>query len=325
MTEMTVLDVGHGNSAILRSAGQVAVVDAPTRSLLLDTLRDMAIETVDVAFISHADKDHLAGIVGLLTSKTVRVNTLYLNVDANRRSRLWRDLLAAVAVAQAQGSCKVVTSLSSTTPGRVDVGDARIHVVAPSASLTLTGVGGRTQDDQLVTANSLSAVLRVEHQDERSGVLLAGDMDEIGLKDAVASNADVRARVLVFPHHGGSPDGDTSKFARAILDAVQPSTVIFSNGRNRHENPQPGIVEATLAAKCAIACTQMAKNCSAKSVPGDHLEEVRAHGRKENLCCAGSITFTLNGGAHRQSSHGARFDAFVESAVSTPMCRRRIN
>jgi len=226
MTEMTVLDVGHGNSAILRSAGQVAVVDAPTRSLLLDTLRDMAIETVDVAFISHADKDHLAGIVGLLTSKTVRVNTLYLNVDANRRSRLWRDLLAAVAVAQAQGSCKVVTSLSSTTPGRVDVGDARIHVVAPSASLTLTGVGGRTQDDQLVTANSLSAVLRVEHQDERSGVLLAGDMDEIGLKDAVASNTRVPSprRIPRRGHFQICPSnfGCRSAINRNLLERQKP-------------------------------------------------------------------------------------------------------
>ena len=325
MTEMTVLDVGHGNSAILRSAGQVAVIDAPTRSLLLDTLRDMDIETVDAAFISHADKDHLAGIVGLLTSTTIRVNTLYLNVDANRRSRLWRDLLAAVAVAQAQGRCHVVTSLSSTTPSRVDIGDAHLHVVAPSASLTLTGVGGRTKDGQLITANTLSAVLRVEHEENGDGVLLAGDMDKIGLKDALASGADLRARVLVFPHHGGSPGADVDTFTREVLEAVRPSTVIFSNGRNRHDNPQPAIVEATLAQGCAMACTQMSKNCSAEPVPGDHLEDIRAHGRKDDLCCAGSITLDLSGGARRRPDHDARFGSFVASAVSTPMCRRRLN
>ncbi len=322
MTELTILDVGHGNCALIRSSGEVAVVDAPTRSLLLDTLRDMGIATIDAAFISHADKDHLAGIVGLLTSKAVRVRTLYVNADAGRRSRLWGSLLAAIAVAERDDGLRVVTSLSAATPGQVPVGRAMVHVVAPSTTLTLRGVGGVTADERPITANALSAVLRIEHLTDGQGVLLAGDMDEIGLLDAIANRADLRARVLVFPHHGGSPNGDAAAFTADLLAQVNPAVVVFSNGRNRYDNPQPNIVSAVRARGCGVACTQMSKNCSADIVPLKHLEDVRAHGRSEGLSCAGSMTLDLVGGAERRTLASAQYEAFIDSDVPTPMCRQ---
>ncbi len=44
MTSVVLLDVGHGNCAIVRSGDATAVVDCPTGSILLDTLIDLGVE-----------------------------------------------------------------------------------------------------------------------------------------------------------------------------------------------------------------------------------------------------------------------------------------
>lgn len=323
MNAVTVLDVGHGNCAIVRSGEALAVVDAPIGSLLLDTLKDMGVSRIDAAFISHSDKDHLAGIVSLLTSDEIEVVRLYVNPDAGKNSAIWTSLIAAVSVAQKKGTCAVSNSLSSANPGSVALGELNIRVAAPSAALALRGVGGRLESGAVVTPNSLSAVLSVEAAGV-PGVLLAGDLDEIGLADAVDHAAPLKANVLVFPHHGGSPGGDAVSFVDQLISAVEPKTVIFSNGRNRYDLPLQSVIEAVAAAGCGIACTQLPSSCNASAVlPMDHLEEVRAHGRRSGHSCAGSMTFDFGDGISRLGDNEARFAAFVDTVVPTPMCRKQ--
>jgi competence protein ComEC len=322
VTTLTVLDVGHGNCTIVRSRGAVAVVDSPIGSLLLDTLRDLGIDRIDAAFISHSDKDHLAGIVALLTSEEVTVDRLYVNPDAGKGSAVWRDLIAAVSVAQKKGTCEISNSLTSAVPGEVTIGEARISVVAPSAALALRAVAGVMPDGAVVTANSLSAVLRVETV-PGSGVLLAGDLDELGLADAVEHDADLGAKVLVFPHHGGSPGGDIDAFVKQLIARVTPETVIFSNGRTKYDLPLQAIVEAVVATGCSVACTQLARACSNDNLAADHLEDIRAHGRRLGHSCAGSVSFDLDAGALRADADIEGFMRFVDR-VPTPMCRRAI-
>lgn len=324
MNSVTILDVGHGNCAIVRSGDALAVVDAPIGSLLLDTLRDMEIKRIDAAFISHSDKDHLAGIVALLTSDEVEVARLYVNPDAGKNSAIWDSLLAAVSVAQKKGTCAVSNSLSSTNPGAIGVGDLTVRVAAPSAALALRGVGGQLESGAIVTQNSLSAVLSIEGKSGR-GILLAGDLDEIGLADALDHCAPLKADVLVFPHHGGSPGEDAAAFVDQLIAAVEPETVIFSNGRNRYDLPLKPIVEAVVASGCKIACTQLPSACNAFAILAmDHLEDMRAHGRRTGHSCAGSMTFDLADATTRRGNGEERFTEFVNTLVPTPMCRQRL-
>jgi len=325
LSEFVILDVGHGNCALLRDGGVVAVVDAPTRGLLLDTLDDLKIDTVHSAFISHADKDHIAGILSLLTSDRIKVEQIFVNPDAQKNSKIWRDFRAAVSVAHRKGECVVRTSLSATEPGTVSVGDVCIAIVAPSPSLALAGVGGRTEDGRTITANSLSAVLKISEGDAPAA-LLAGDLDEIGLDDAITHEVDLSASLLVFPHHGGLPGGDPGAFAAKLFDKVRPASVIFSNGRNRHDNPRQEIVEATLTAGCSVACTQLSERCSARAIEGEraHLEPFRASGRIPGESCAGSMSIELRNGARRLPAAIALHTAFITADVPTPMCRMAV-
>lgn len=322
MSEFVVLDVGHGNCAIIRDQGAVAIVDAPTRSLLLDTLHDLGIDTVHSAFISHSDRDHISGILSLLTSDKIKVEQIFVNPDAAKTTKAWRDFLAAVSVAIKKGACVVRNSLSSTEPGKVAVGKVLVDVVAPSPTLALTGVGGKTKNGRTVTANSLSAVLRISEKGT-AGALLAGDLDEIGLEDAVEHGADLSASVLVFPHHGGMPGGDPAAFTSRLIQEVRPETVIFSNGRGRHDNPKHEIVAASLSAGCWVACTQLSARCNPLPI-GDgrsDLEGLRADGRPHGASCAGSMTISLADGARRPTEAAARHASFISARVATPMCR----
>lgn len=321
MSSVTLLDVGHGNCAIVKDGDKTAVIDSPTGALLLDTLEDMAIDTISVAIVSHSDKDHIAGILSLLTSDRVRVERVYVNPDGQKRTKVWEAFRIAAHYAEKKGTCEILTSLSSTTPGMIPVGDVTIAVVAPSAALALTGVGGLTPEKRPVTANTLSAVLRIEKDGD--GVLLAADMDDTSLDNAIDLGANMSAKVLVFPHHGGLPGtGDPSAFAIKLLEVVQPSAVIFSNGRGRHDNPRPEIVGSIRDKGCTIACTQLSERCHAQAViETAHLGSIRAQGRGFGTCCAGSVTLTLDGGAARSAEDEKRHQQFVETKVATPMCR----
>lgn len=324
MTKVILLDVGHGNCAIVRSGGATAVIDSPTGAMLLDTLRDLEVETIDTAIISHADKDHIAGILSLLTNDNIRVDQIYVNPDSQKNTRIWRDFRVAVAVAEKKGSCRVVTGLSTTTPGTIEVGAARIAVLCPSSALALTGVGGTTAAGRRVDANTLSGVLRID-ADGAGSILLAADMDEVGLVEAIEADTNLEADVLVFPHHGGLPGaGDAQAFTTRLLGAVRPDTVVFSNGRGRHDNPRLGVVETVRHQGCAIACTQLSERCHSQPVDAqDFLEPLRASGRTKGFSCAGSMTLELQPKGQRTPEYSARHWSFISERVATPMCRQR--
>ncbi|WP_299500444.1 hypothetical protein [uncultured Roseobacter sp.] len=322
MNDVVVLDVAHGNCGLVRSKGEYCVIDAPSQELLLNTLEDMGITCIDVAFISHADKDHIAGVIGLLVSKTVRLKKLYLNPDSQKQTRIWHNLRAAVSVAERTGSCEVISTLTTTMPGTVTVGDVEVHVEAPSTSFALAGSGSVDSQGRNISSNSISAMLRLEHN-KKSGILLAGDIDEVGLDDAHSQGRDLTARTLVFPHHGGLPvSPDATAFVDKIMSVVDPSLVIFSNGRGKHDNPRPEIVSPIARSGCGIACTQLTKRCSKSPIfDGKHFEPLRALGHRKGASCAGSITIDLSDGGHRPGSTERAHQKFIDDSVETPMCR----
>lgn len=324
MSDVIILDVGHGNSAIVRSEGHHAIVDSPVGGLLINTLEDLDIDKVQAVFISHADRDHLAGILALLTSPNIHVERVFVNPDSQKKTKIWRDFLAAVRVAERQGGCVVETSLTTTTPGRVELGSVLINIVTPSSALSLAGVGGRDEHNRHITSNSLSAALGIKVGSDR-GLLLAGDLDEIGLDDAIKHEADLQAGVLVYPHHGGLPgaSSSSSSFSAKLLSQVQPETVIFSNGRGLHDNPRPEVVDAVLNEQCTIACTQLSKRCCADDTENaqNHLERIRSRGLRDAQSCAGSISIKLGGGARRIVEAEIRHREFIDTSVPSPLCR----
>jgi len=320
-SRLTILDVGHGNSAVLTSEGVTAVFDGGLGGSLIDFLRERGVKEVEYVLVSHADADHIAGLVGLLSSDEFIVRKIYLNPDASRTSKIWDDLKSVLKEARIKNGTTIFNGLSTTIPGRLAVGDYEIHVVAPTPDTALSGVGGANISGAKTSAHAINAVIRVVRGNE-SIALFPGDLDEAGLQEIENEKTSISANVLVFPHHGGLPGKDAVGFTSTLCKLVKPQVVLFSNGRGKHKTPRPEIVTTIreIVPSIYIACTQLSEWCASappKSTP-THLCPEPASGRERNHCCAGTIVIAPTLFSPNLNHHAD----FVYASAPTALCKK---
>jgi beta-lactamase superfamily II metal-dependent hydrolase len=328
VNRLHILDVGHGNSAILIDESEVVVIDAGPNNTLLQFLLQESITKVGVVLISHADSDHIKGLIALITAELVEISNIFLNSDSQKGTVLWDDLLYALNYSQKTNKIHTTLALHAGMNVAPNCTNVEVEVLAPSVYLAGKGPGGTDNYGNILNANTVSAVIRLVH----NGIpiaLLPGDIDEVGLIHLLQSTAQPHALIAVFPHHGGLPGATTTpqKFARAFAEAVNPEVLLFSMGRGgRFDNPRPEIVSAIIESlpTVHIACTQLSKRCSdTTTLNTDHLTDYYSSGRSKGFCCAGSLHIDLvtNNTIHPLSAH----KHFVDTELATPMCNRVIN
>jgi len=325
VAELVVLDVGHGSAAVLHEDSAAIVVDAGPGTALLEFLEEARITHVRAVLISHADTDHLKGLVALLAQPGIGVDAVWLNSDAAQSSRTWQALVFELdEVNRTRG---VTFEVQLVEGRRFELSrNAVAEVLAPRRALAALGPGGVDADGRRISTNTVSAVVRIE-MDRRTRVLLAGDLDDVGLDHLLQIDGGLAADVLVFPHHGGNVSASATeaqnvRFTNRLLDAVAPTGVIFSIGRV-HATPRPEIVRAVRnRERCRVMCTQMSTHCATDSVlplESDHLADAFAVGRQRGRCCAGSMRIGGAGHEPAREIHAA----FIDRAAQTPLCRRR--
>lgn len=177
--ELVILDVGHGNCAVLLDSGAITVIDCAPGNALSDLLDQLEIREVHTILISHADSDHVGGLAGLLLKDDVDVRNVYLNQDTTKKTKTWSGLRRALKIAKRRSGTRVHPNLSTDLSEALHSGQIEIEVLAPESILTLGGVGERDDKGRVVTSNSMSVVLGLMHKGQRV-VLFAGDVDEIG-------------------------------------------------------------------------------------------------------------------------------------------------
>lgn len=321
---LVVLDVGHGNAALLHENDVTVLIDAASRSHVLEYLKEQAISSIDLVIISHSDQDHIGGLIGLLNNG-IKIGKVRVNSDADKSSEAWRDLVFALEDARRAGSLLFEVGLS--------VGPIAIHglvrssaeIIAPSPGLAALGAGAHSKCGRRITSNSISASVKISF-DQKPVALLTGDMDCVALDDAAEAGADLAAPLLIFPHHGGLPgEGAPQKFAEKLIKLVKPSFVIFSLGRAPHENPQPDIIEVVRSSGAYIACTQLSKRCS-KLIPtevANAVNRVYSAGTTTNSCCAGSMVFNLECAHTGFLTHTSHI-SFVKDFIKEALCSKNI-
>lgn len=325
--DIAILDVGHGNSALICDGDGTIVLDAPQGSgVLLETLDWREIRRVSAVLVTHSDADHAGGLLSLLTDPDLAVERVYVNADALNDTELWGTVKAAVRDATRRSKVEVHTELTTSVTGAIDTARLHVEILAPAPALVLGGVGSRARCGRRIERNSMSAVVRVSRKGVEAdrGVLFMGDLDDVGLTELLEESADVSATVLVFPHHGGScGSSDDEAFASRVSAAVAADTVVFSMSRRRHELPRADIVAGIRAElpMATLACTQLSKRCAPDPLESDdeHLGAWPAAGRHTGESCAGTITFEMTSegvvrlGAHEHAS-------FIER-LSERVCR----
>lgn len=319
---IALLDVGHGNGAVLHIDNQVCVIDAGPGTTLLEYIQANSITSIDLVVLSHADQDHIGGLLGLLVAGNVPIKRVLLNTNSEKESKVWAGLVHELNLHwQNKGLQFDVGLTAQDSP--IAIGSATLEILSPSPGLAAMGAGSRTSDGRRITSNTVSVVIRVIYNGQPV-TLLTGDMDGIALDEMLSRKVPATTSLLVFPHHGGASGTRSADFATKLLGATKPDSVVFSVGRGRFGNPKKEIVDAvrTSNANTRVICTQLNEECASK-LPKEtptHLTSLVAHGRQHNRCCAGTVVlkFGQGGGLFpRETPHRE----FIKLRVPGAMCQ----
>lgn len=221
---VTVLDVGHGDSLVVRTPrGHTLLVDAGSqeagRFQLIPFLRHHGITTLDGLVLTHADEDHLGGAIPLLQG--IRVRRLLTNgaIDDTMSARAVRSLAAA------RGIQETVVADGMTVEAGPGVA---IEVLHPPHGL-VPGTAPASNDNSIVLKLTKGTV----------SLLLTGDIEEAGLPWLLRNAGSLRATVLKVPHHGSR----LGTIGATFFETVQPALALLSVGRVHHL-PAPETIEA---------------------------------------------------------------------------------
>jgi len=320
-----ILDVGHGNSAVLMDTNGNVVVDTGLGNALYLFLKTEGIKKIDTVLISHADQDHIGGLVGIIASGEFTIGKVRVNSDALQKSKTWDDLLYALSYAQETGNIDFDVSLSTKDTGKFDQGKVHIEILAPSLYIAGKSPGSCDRKKRKLTTNSISTVIRMV-KDAVPVALFLGDIDSVGMENLMESTKDLSAKLAVFPHHGGRPGGsaDPETFSKDICEKVKPEVIIFSNGRGLHATPREKVTQTVRMAlpKTRIMCTQLSENCAAKlGMKGSsHLTRQYAEGKEKGKCCAGTVVIQLAKNKISISPNEDSHTAFIRKAAPKALC-----
>lgn len=220
----TVLDVGQGQCLILRSKGQVCMMDcggkadasgeAAARYLIAHGARN-----VDTLIVSHYDKDHTNGISQLMERLPVQTILLPRQNGGEEEAPLLR-------AAEKNGAAVRTVSETTVLP---------LAVVYPPVS----------------SAGENEGSLAVMFQSGAGRILATGDLPGREEAELVRRQKELKADVLVAGHHGAKTStGD------ALLQAVSPSRVLCSAGKdNPYGHPAAETVRRIAAHGGTTYCT----------------------------------------------------------------------
>lgn len=203
--EVTFLDVGQGDCALLRCGNTAILIDGgpadaseTVYSFLVNT---MEISHLDCMIATHPHNDHVGGLSAAL--KVCDVGVLYCPWP-QYDSRAFSSMLR---YAEEQGTAVRQPEIGDV----VTFGDLECTFLAPVSP----------QED----LNEGSAVVRVDHGD--IAFLFTGDIGRETEDELLLAEAPLRADVLKVAHHGSS--GSTSE---AFLREVSPQIAVISVGEN---------------------------------------------------------------------------------------------
>jgi beta-lactamase superfamily II metal-dependent hydrolase len=136
-TYLAVLDVGHGNCSVLFDRGSSCVIDCGPGSFVLEFLTSEGITHIENVFLSHADVDHIEGLVALLASDKISIDHVYVNSDGIKESALWDDITYTVS----KSGATILHAAITKTEGTFLCGDILIYTCGPSAYLAAKSPG----------------------------------------------------------------------------------------------------------------------------------------------------------------------------------------
>lgn len=206
------LDVGQGQSVVLHSQGETAMVDCGSSNSYISAgsvasayLQSMGQEHLDYLVLSHYHADHINGVRQLLTQ--IDVDTMVLpNVEDETTQK---DKILQLCTQHH------INILFASQVEELTLGDAKLTVYPPLG-------GGSTNEEGLTVLCTAGTF----------DVLLTGDMDRDNEEILIERYALPDIEMLMVGHHGSKKSTGTE-----LLEAVTPEIAVISVGDNRYGHP----------------------------------------------------------------------------------------
>ena len=235
--EVTILDVGQGDSLLVVSpGGKTLLIDGggsfggfagqelhvgsdPGEEAVSPYLWSRGFKKLDVVALTHAHQDHIGGLTAIL--ENFRVGTLWVGREVESAALVKLEELAREKKILIAHEMKGQKFSWDGAAGEFLWPELSAGDVAPSAK------------------NNDSLVLRLQYGNDT--VLLPGDAEEQAERDMLVENSEtvLRADVLKVGHHG-SKNSTTAEF----LKAVHPGVAVISVGEdNPYGHPNQELLD----------------------------------------------------------------------------------
>jgi len=220
---VNVINIGQGDSILIRAPGQVTLIDTgdvPARERLVSYLKQQGITVIDNLIITHPHGDHIGGAAAVLEHFTVK--RVY---DSGQLATtlLYRNYLAVIQK-------KNIPFAVLTAGQRLDIGGGAIlSIFAPDTPF----ISGTESD-----LNNNSIVAKLIFGD--FSMLLPGDVEMVAEERILGRfGGELNSMVLKSGHHGSRTSSSLP-----FLKAINPEAVIISAGvSNEYHHPHPSTLK----------------------------------------------------------------------------------
>ena len=208
---VTMLDVGQGQSIVLRSGRRTALIDCGGTGdnpgdIAADYLQSQGITTLDLLILTHCHSDHANGVPELFAR--MKISSVVLPDIKEDETTYRTEILSLI---ETEGS---ELTLLADNRG-VSFGDCMLTLYAP------LGDGGSNEEGLFVLASC-----------DNFDLLITGDANNFTESLLVKYGHLPDIEVLAAGHHGSKHS--TSEL---LLDAVTPETCLISVGYNTYGHP----------------------------------------------------------------------------------------
>jgi len=210
----TFLNVGQGDSILIQDGvGFDILIDGgkpEAGPVVLDYLRLEGITDLDVMLASHADSDHIGGLISVLQASDITVHQVLYNGYPGDTAT-WNSFVAAV-------TNDGLTLTSVQFPAILDWGMMQAHILNPATGLSNP------------ETNDVSVVIRLDYGS--INYLLTGDISSTIEATVVARETPIASEILKVAHHGSAySTSDT------FLSFADPWVSVISVGTNSYGHP----------------------------------------------------------------------------------------
>ncbi len=217
--QITYINVGQGDSILLRDPnGFTILIDGGKTTAgptVVNYAKSLGISSLDVIVATHADADHIGGLITVLQDHSIAVHRILYNGYAGSTAT-WNNFVTALIG-------RGLTLEAAQFPETMHLGAMTIWVMNPAS-----GLGSPETNDA-------SVVMKVIYGSK--AFLFTGDISSTIEATVIARNTPLAADVLKVAHHGSAYSSSPN-----FLASVQPDEAVISVGTNSYGHPSAGTI-----------------------------------------------------------------------------------